>query len=193
MPISTANISAEAVKDHPPVGHIFSVYPDAVTPIMLAVDALLIALRASIMAEHELNHVDLWDPACRMWRDDADAMQALVDKRILSIRALSVMLPSDRPLLRMSMLISIMLRTTSPSHLVQAKGLLTRFHMLFACTDTDSVAVRVNALLRRGCTLIDSLLALPSVSESDGVFDLGSDFDADLPESHDMSGLVDTF
>ena len=189
MPTSTANISAEAVKDHRPVGHILSVRPDAVTPIMLAVDALLIALRASIMAERELNHVDLWDPACRNWRDDADAALARVEARTVAMRTLSPVLPGDKPLIRMSTLLCIMLRTTTPAELARAYGLLTSHAVLFECAGKDLVAARVNTLLRRGRSLLQSLASVQSDVDVDGGFDLAFDADADLPDHHEFDDL----
>ena len=163
----------------------------SVTPVMLAFDAVLIAVRAYILAERELDGADAWDPACRNWRDDADAARALLESRIVSMRGMRPVLPGDRLLLRMSLLVGIMLRTTTRCDLARAHGVLTTHAMMFECADSDPVAARVNALLRRGRSLIDSLAALPAYVDAEGDFVLGFGDDENLPDSYAPDDLIE--
>ena len=173
------------------LGQFVTASRNSVTPVMLAFDAILIAVRAYILAETELDGADAWDPACLNWRDDADAARAQLESRIITMRGLRPALPGDRPLLRMSFLVGIMLRTTTPCDLARAHGVLTAHAMMFECAASDPVAVRVNALLRRGRSLIDSMAALPSYVDADGAFVLGFGADEDLPDGHASDCLVE--
>ena len=195
-PVSTAFFAlggarAQHVEAKCRPGQFLTVYRNYVTPVMLAFDAVLIAVRAYILAERELDEADCWDLACRNWRDDADAALARMDARIVAMRTLSPVLPGDRPLLLMNLLVGIMLRTTTPSDLAQAHGVLTAHAMMFECADSDPVAARVNGLLRRGRSLLDSLAALPLYVDADGDFELGFGADADLPDGHAFDDFVE--
>jgi hypothetical protein len=174
-----------------PDDRVFNLRADAVTPVMLAFDALLIAVRAYVSAEFELEEAGGWDPACRVWRDEADAAFARMEGRVLAMRGLRPALPGDRPLLRMRLLIGIMLRTTSPCDLARAHGVMTTHAMMFECAGADPVEVRVTALLRRGRSLVDSLAALPSFVDADEGFDLGFGADGDLTDGHAFDDFVE--
>ena len=180
-----------AWKAQVPLASFSHVGPGLATPIILAFDALLIAVRSFIVAERELEGVDVWDPACRNWRDDADAARDQLDSRINGMRGLRPALPGDRPLLRMSLLVGIMLRTTTPCDLSRALGVLTTHAMMFECADSDPMAARVNSLLRRRRSLIDSLAALQAYVDANRDFELGFGADENLPDDHASDDLVD--
>ena len=131
--------------------------PTCFSPILLAFDALLMALRAFVEAERDLSGVDLWDLACRVWRDDADAALSQLNERIRVIRGLGEEMPADRPMMRMTLLLDLMLGVQTPEEFSRAHGLLDRYATLFSCCDTDPVADRVNALLMRGRDLIGAM------------------------------------
>ena len=186
MPFSIAITPAEVGKGHLPAGQIFSAFSNSVTPITLHFDALLISVHAYIQAEIELDGAGYWDLSCRAWRDDADTARALMQSRIVAMRALGVVALGDKPLKRMSILLSIMLKTTSSFDLARARGLLTSHAILFDCPRDAPVAERVNTLLRRGRSLIDALVALPSYTHFDDKFDLAAEVYASLPDSHEI-------
>ena len=195
-PVSTAFFAlggarAQHVEAKCRPGQFLTVYRNYVTPVMLAFDAVLIAVRAYILAERELDEADCWDPASRNWRDDADAALARMEARIDAMRTLSPVLPDDKPLIIMSILIRIMLRTTTPFELARANGLLTSHAVLFECTGDDLVAARVNSLLRRGRTLIDSVASMQSDVDVEGGFDLNSEACADMADRHGFDDLVE--
>ncbi len=193
-PVSTAFFAlggarAQHIEAKCRPGQFLTDYRNYVTPVMLAFDAVLIAVRAYILAERELDEADCWDPACRNWRDDADAALARMDARIVAMRTLSPVLPGDKPLMRMSILLCIMLRTTTPLELARAYGLLTSHAVLFDCTGNDLISARVNTLLRRGRTLLDSVASIQSDVDVEGGFDLNSEAYADLADRHGFDDL----
>lgn len=159
----------------------------AITPAMFAFDALLIAVRAHIMAEFELNDADVWDPACYAWRDDADMTKMRMEQRIIEMSALTEALSGDRPLKRMAMLLDLMLGTSTRADLLHAHGLLTTHAKFFTCNEADPTAFRVNALLMRGRTLMSALVALPVHAE---LTESQADFDGQLSEFEDLDGFL---
>ena len=180
---------AETDEAERALGQFVTASRNSVTPIMLAFDAILIAVNAYILAERELDGADCWDPACRNWRDDADAALARVEALIVAMRKLSQVLSGDKPLIRMRILLCIMLRTTTPSELALAYGLLTSHAVLFECAGRDLVAARVNTLLRRGRTLLHSLASVQPEVDVDGGFDLAFDAHPDLPDHDEFDYL----
>jgi hypothetical protein len=161
MATLTASILPSAVEARVFVGPFPTVGTAIVTPIMLAFDAMLISVRKFIAAERDLVGIDLWDIACRAWLNEAEDTQTLMTGRIRAVRELPQVLACDRPLKRMALLLDLMLGTATRSDLAHAHGLLNRYSILFACSDNDPVADRVNDQLMRGRTLIAALVALP--------------------------------
>lgn len=124
--------------------------------------AFLPMLAGFIEAERDLEDVNgAFDPAYKAWERDADLAQQKLTTALCALRDLPVLLPEDRPLQRMAMLIDSLFAEDNAAFRPLHRRMRVEFFQRFQVCGFGPVAQRTNALLLQARHMVDAMATLP--------------------------------
>ncbi|MCX7567741.1 hypothetical protein OS189_15455 [Sulfitobacter sp. F26169L] len=130
------------------------------TSLANAFAALLPALARHIEAEREIEEVDIWNPAFRAWLTDAEEAFADVTTHLSTIASLELTCDHDKPLKRMSLLLTNLIGSEEPDTFVYLYSLRPHFEDLFQCEGSSPAVRHRNVMLGQALAHIDAMATL---------------------------------
>jgi len=130
------------------------------TSLTNAFAALLPALARHIEAEREIEEVDIWNPAFRAWLTGAEEAFTDVTTHLSTIASLELACDHDKPLKRMSLLITNLIGSEEPDTFVYLYSLRPHFEDMFQCEGSGPAVRHRNVMLGQALAHIDAMATL---------------------------------
>ncbi|MCJ8140129.1 hypothetical protein [Falsirhodobacter halotolerans] len=137
------------------------------TAVSRSFAALIVAIRAHVEAERDLEHAGSWDLACDAWLRDAEAARAAVLTSVADFRALPVDRPEDRVLRHAAGLIGALVDCDSPEAFGHYRARIVACAGRFA-PDAGPLARRLSRMMD---VLLDVMTAMAALPDYDDMID----------------------